>query len=157
MFDIVIIAVGKIKEKFYRDGFNEYIKRLSPYARIKIEELKSEPFKNETEKNKSKEAEGERILNCLANYQDVTVFVLDEHGQELTSIDLASTLSRNQNSKLVFVLGGTVGLSNKILRNSKITKLSLSQMTLPHELARVVLAEQLYRGICISRGKDYHY
>jgi len=157
MLDIVIIAIGKIKEDFYHQAFQEYLKRLSPYTRIKIEELKAESFKDIADKVKSKEIEGEKILKILNNYPEAEVFILDERGTEFISIDLAARLKKNQTKKIVFVVGGTLGLSLAILNNQRFHRLSLSKMTLPHELARVVLAEQLYRSICINRGKDYHY
>jgi 23S rRNA (pseudouridine1915-N3)-methyltransferase len=157
MFDILIIAIGKIKEKFYRDAFEEYLKRLSPYARIKVEELKAEPFKNDSDRQKSKQAEGERLLKFLATQKEAAVFVLDERGQEFVSTDFAKSLSKQQNKKLIFVVGGTVGLSEAVLSHKDFQFISLSKMTLPHELARVVLVEQLYRAVCLNRGKTYHY
>lgn len=157
MFDILIIAIGKVKEKFYRDAFDEYLKRLSPYARIKVEELKAEPFKNESDKLKSKQAEGERLLKLLAAQKEAAVFILDERGREFISTDFAKSLSKQQNKKLVFVIGGTLGLSDEVLNRPDFQFLSLSKMTLPHELARVVLAEQLYRAVCINKDKSYHY
>lgn len=157
MLDVIIIAIGRIKESFYRDAFNEYLKRLSPYARIKVEELKAEPFKSDSDKLKSKIAEGERIAGLLKNYPEAEVFILDERGEHSASLDWASKLKKHQAQKMIFVIGGTVGLSDKILLNKKHHRLSLSKLTLPHELARVVLAEQLYRAVCLGRGKDYHY
>jgi 23S rRNA (pseudouridine1915-N3)-methyltransferase len=157
MLNIVIVAVGKIKESFYRDAFNEYLKRLSPYARIKVEELKAEPFKSDGDKPKCKELEAERILKLLDNYAESEIFILDERGEEFTSVELSAVFKKHQSRKIVFVVGGTLGLAEEILKNKKYHFLSLSKMTLPHELVRVVLGEQIYRVVCISLGKDYHY
>lgn len=157
MLNIVIIAVGKVKENFYRSAFEEYLKRLSPYARIKVEEVKAEPFKSEGDKPKSKALETAKILSYLDNYAESEIFILDERGENQTSIELSTTLKKHQSKKIVFVVGGTLGLAPEILNNKKYHFLSLSKMTLPHELARVVLIEQLYRAVCISLGKDYHY
>jgi len=157
MLNIVIIAMGKIREGFYRDAFNEYLKRLSPYARVKVEELKTEPFKNEGDKAKSRTAEAAKILNLLNNYAESEIFILDERGEQPDSLILAVTLKKYQSRKIVFVVGGALGLAEEILSDKKYHFLSLSKMTLPHELARVVLAEQLYRSVCLNRGKDYHY
>ncbi len=157
MLNIVIIAVGKLKENFYREAFNEYLKRLSPYARIKVEELKAEPFKVESDKLKSKAAEAERILKLLDVYAESEIFILDERGEESTSVELSAVFKKHQSRKIVFVVGGTLGLAEEILKNKKYHFLALSKMTLPHELVRVVLGEQIYRAVCISLGKEYHY
>jgi len=156
MLDIVLISVGKMKEGYYCEASNEYLKRLSTYAKIKIEELPAEAFRSESDKKKSKKAEGDRLQSVLKKYSEAEIFILDENGLELTSHKFANKLSEGERKKLVFVIGGTLGLSDDILEKHE-NKLSLSKMTLPHELVKVVLLEQMYRGACINSGKQYHY
>lgn len=154
MLSLTIIALGKLKEKHYQAAVAEYLKRLAPYAKIKVEELKVEPF-TESNKAKAKEVEGGRLLAFLERYEPSQVVLLDERGQEFTSHGLADFLDKASGG-LVFVIGGTQGFSASVLEKYQ-HKLALSRLTLPHELARVVLAEQLYRAVTILKGKDYHY
>lgn len=153
MLNITILAIGKLKEKHYQAAAGEYLKRLDPYAKIKIEELKAEAFGG-SDKAKAKEAEGERLLNYLKKHPDSLWFVLDENGEELTSEDFALKLDK-LNRHIIFIIGGSLGLDKRILTVKD--KLSLSKMTLPHELVRVVLIEQLYRAVTIIKNKEYHY
>lgn len=155
MFSIIVLAVGKIKDKNYKNLAEEYLKRLSPYAKIKVEELPAESFNGEAEKIKAKKVEGERILKFLDKHESAEKFLLDEHGQELTSVDWARRLEKN-NNPMVIVIGGALGHSEEVLDKIK-NKLSLSKMTFPHEMARVILLEQIYRAATIIRGKEYHY
>lgn len=155
MFDITILAVGKIKERFFQEAFNEYLQRLTPYARIKIQELDPEPFKRNSDKQKAKKNEAERIARYLNKHPDAKVVILDENGRQLNSDDFSNFLNK-QTQPIIFVVGGTLGFTSE-LKNTLKDKLSLSPLTFPHELARVVLAEQLYRAITIIKGKDYHY
>ncbi len=153
MLNITILAVGKIKEKFWREAGDEYIKRLRPYAKLEIKELKPEPFSSST-KEKSKEKEGERILEFLDKQKEAMIFLLDETGEENDSFSFARKLDQQQ-GKIIFVIGGALGLTSEIKKRYK--KISLSQMTFPHEMARVILLEQLYRASTILNNKDYHY
>jgi len=145
-----------MKDKNYSAAAQEYLKRLLPYAKIKIEELPAESFKSESDKLKAKKVEGERLTAVLKKYLDAEIFILDENGTELTSQKFSEKLKAGERKKLVFVIGGTLGLSPEILKGNN-TKLALSQMTMPHELAKVMLLEQIYRGVCINSGKQYHY
>lgn len=153
MFNITILAVGKIKEKYFQEAIGEYLKRLKPYAKITIEELKAEPFKNENEKIKSKKIEGERILNFLEKHSDSEVFILDERGKKFSSMEFANHLL---SQPIIFVIGGALGIDEGVIKKCK-NKISLSNMTFPHEMARLFLIEQLYRAITIVKGKEYHY
>lgn len=155
MLDIIIIAVGKMKDKNYAAAAAEYVKRLSPYARLKIEELKAEPFTTEADKLKAKNKEQEKLLSLLNNYPQSTVWLLNERGEEFTSTALAKEC-QEISGQLVLVIGGTLGFGEKLL-GGNYRKFALSRLTLPHELARVVLLEQLYRAVCIIKGKSYHY
>jgi 23S rRNA (pseudouridine1915-N3)-methyltransferase len=155
MLDITLVAVGKIKETFWQDAFNEYVKRLKPYARLKLVELLSEPFIKGTQR-KSKEIEGRRILDFLEKNrraETAAVYLLAERGQTFDSPALAAWLLKK--SPLVLILGGALGFSEELY--GRYPQISLSSLTFPHELARVVLAEQLYRAATIINGKEYHY
>lgn len=155
MFNITILAVGKIKEKYFQEAMGEYLKRLRPYAKISIEELRAEPFKNESEKIKSKKIEGERIFNFLEKYTDSEIVILDERGKKYSSPEFADYLSKI-NRRIIFVIGGALGIDEIISKKYK-NKIALSDMTFPHEMARVFLTEQLYRAAAIIKGKEYHY
>jgi 23S rRNA (pseudouridine1915-N3)-methyltransferase len=156
MLDIVIIAVDKVRAKYFYDASAEYLKRLSPYAKIKIEEIAPEAFRNEGDKNKAKKKEGERILKVINKYQGAEIICLTEKGKQMDSIKFSKWLDAKSNNKIVLVIAGALGFDEAVL-NQATGELSLSALTFPHELARVVLFEQLYRAVCIAKGKEYHY
>jgi len=155
MLDITILAIGKIKEEYFKKACGEYLKRLSPYARISVEEIPYESFRHDGEKNKVKQKEGERIKKFLEKKGECEIFILDEHGKEYTSEQFAQTIEKTS-KPIVFVIGGSLGMSEEVLSLSH-KKITLSSFTFPHELVRVVLFEQLYRAITIINGKTYHY
>jgi 23S rRNA (pseudouridine1915-N3)-methyltransferase len=155
MFNIVVLAVGKIKEKHWRTAADEYLKRLKPFARIAVEEVLSEPFRREADKEKAKQKESERLLKIVAKYSDSEIILLDERGREFSSPEFSEFFGREAR-RVVFVIGGALGFDQSFSKRS-FTKISLSKMTLPHELARVVLLEQIYRAATIVTGKSYHY
>lgn len=157
MLDITILAVGKIKKEYFQTGCDEYLKRLSPYARIEMQEVQSEPFQSDSDadRTKSKQKEGERILSFLKRFPDSLVFLMHEEGQNPTSIELSQKIC-GLNKHVIFVIGGALGFSEEVL-NYKAEKISLSMMTFPHEMARMILLEQIYRAITIDKDKSYHY
>jgi 23S rRNA (pseudouridine1915-N3)-methyltransferase len=155
MLNIIILTIGKIKESYFQEMFAEYFKRLKPYARIQLEELKAESFKSEVDKEKTKNLEGEKIDKFLQKHPEAEIVFLTENGKEYSSVEFAKFLD-NHNRQLIFVVCGTLGPSKDILAKYK-NKLSLSQMTFPHEMARVMLIEQIYRGVTIAKNKSYHY
>ncbi|MBU1146202.1 23S rRNA (pseudouridine(1915)-N(3))-methyltransferase RlmH [Patescibacteria group bacterium] len=155
MFNVVILAVGKIKEKHWRTAVEEYSVRLKPFARVVVEEIAAEPFRREADKEKAKQKEGERLLVALSKYSDSEIIILDERGREFTSVEFADFFSREAR-RVIFVIGGALGFGDNFSKRT-FTKISLSKMTLPHELARVVLLEQIYRASTIVSGKSYHY
>ena len=151
--NIIIITIGKVKESYIKDGIFEYMKRLGPYVKIKEIELKAESFSVST-KLKAKNIEGEKILKVLEKYDKDKVFLLDENEKEYNSVEFSKLVeSKNE---LVFVIAGSLGWSDE-LKSSSYKKISLSKMTMPHEMARLVLMEQIYRGITIINGKEYHH
>lgn len=152
MLDISLLAIGKIKDKSYANLIAEYSKRIKPYARLKIVELESISF-SEKLHDKAKDFEGEKIENYLSKQKEAVVYLLAERGESFDSIELAYWLEKK--SPLVLVVGGALGFSDYLYK--KYPCLSLSKLTLPHEMARVVLLEQIYRAATILQQKNYHY
>lgn len=156
---ITIVCVGKIKEKFYRDALDEYIKRLSRYCKVEIAEVSDEKTleeASEKEENLVKEKEGERILSKIK--EDSYVIALAIEGKKLSSTELADkieSLTINGKSHITFVIGGSLGLAKTVLDKSDML-LSFSDMTFPHQLMRVILAEQIYRSYRIINNEPYH-
>jgi len=156
---ITIIAVGKIKEKYIKQGIKEFKKRLSNYTKLNIIEIPDEKApENLSEKEMEivKDTEGENILKKLDNYS--YVIALDKDGDQLSSIDFANKIKKltvQGNSSFTFIIGGSLGLSDEVLKKSNL-KLSFSKMTFPHQLFRLILLEQVYRTFRINRGEPYH-
>ncbi len=156
---ITIISVGKLKEKYLKQGIQEYLKRLSAYANVNIVEVvdeKAPENMSEAEVLAVKQKEGERILRAIT--ADTYVITLEIEGKMLTSEELAAKmdqLATYGKSKIAFVIGGSIGISEKVRKRSDFA-LSFSKMTFPHQLMRLVLVEQVYRGFRILRGEPYH-
>lgn len=153
MIDVILVAYGKIKQENLRALELEYLKRLKPYARIKVEELKAESF-SKSNQTAAKKIEGERLTNYLNDCRGANIFLLAEKGEELDSIEFSKKIN-SSSSTLVLVIGGALGFSPEIFKAYQ--KLSLSKLTFPHEFARVLLLEQLYRATTIDNQKAYHY
>lgn len=157
--NISIIAVGKLKEKYLKQGIAEYTKRLSAYAKIEIIELADEKAPeqlSEGEMLQIKQKEGDRILAKLT--PDTYVIALAIEGVSWSSEQLAKELDKLATygkSKIAFVIGGSLGLSDEVLKRAD-AKLSFSKMTFPHQLMRLILVEQVYRSFRINRGEPYH-
>lgn len=155
--NIDIIAVGKIKEKFFRDAVEEYSKRLSAFVKLSITEIPDEKIPdNASEKvmQKIKETEGRKILSKLKDGSVVTMCI---EGKEHSSEELAAFLEKTSNtaSRITFIIGGSLGLSDEVKARSDL-RMSFGRITLPHQLMRVVLAEQIYRGYKIINNQNYH-
>ncbi|OCA82207.1 23S rRNA (pseudouridine(1915)-N(3))-methyltransferase RlmH [Bacillus sp. FJAT-27225] len=157
--NISIVTVGKLKEKYLKQGIEEYIKRLSAYSKIEVIEVPDEKAPEEmslAEMEQVKKKEGERILAKIG--QDPYVIALAIEGKMQSSEELASTLDNlalHGKSKIAFVIGGSLGLSGEVLSRAN-EKLSFSKMTFPHQLMRLILVEQIYRAFRINRGEPYH-
>jgi len=154
MLKITILAIGQIKNRNLLNLSIDYLKRLRPYIKLEIIELTSESFSKNT-KNLAKQKEGERIISFLSKRVNARVFLLAENGIQFNSCEFADFLNK-VNEEIVFVIGGTLGFSEKVL-NKYQNRISLSKMTFPHELARIILLEQIYRAITIINNKEYHY
>ncbi len=155
MLKIKIICLGKFKEKAYFELEKEYLKRLSPFAKVKVVELPEVPYKSPDQIDKAKQKEAEQIVKQLP--EGSIVILLEEKGQERDSVDFAKFLERigGIGQEIVFVLGSGVGLDPSLKQYSNYT-ISLSQLTFPHNLARIVLEEQIYRACTIIVKKEYH-
>ncbi|MBU5211437.1 MULTISPECIES: 23S rRNA (pseudouridine(1915)-N(3))-methyltransferase RlmH [Heyndrickxia] len=157
--NISIITVGKLKEKYLKQGIDEYLKRLTAYAKVEIIEVpdeKAPEILSETEMEQVKDKEGERILAKI--HPDTHVIALAIQGKMKTSEELADTIDKlgtYGKSKIAFVIGGSLGLSKAVMDRSN-ESLSFSKMTFPHQLMRLVLVEQVYRAFRINRGEPYH-
>ena len=157
--NITIVTIGKLKEKYLIQGINEYLKRLTAYAKVEIVELADEKAPenlSETEMEQVKQKEGERILAKLSN--DTHVIALAIEGKMKSSEQLAAdidNLATYGKSKIAFVIGGSLGLSKDVMKRANDT-LSISKMTFPHQLMRLILVEQVYRAFRIIRGEPYH-
>lgn len=156
---IKIIAVGKLKEKYLKMAIGEYLKRLTPYARVDISEITDEPAPQNAspaEENQVREKEGERIARQI---KDGTYLIaLDIKGKMFSSEELAAhlaELSLTGKSDITFLIGGSIGLAPALLSRADL-RLSFSPMTFPHQLMRVILLEQLYRCFKINAGEPYH-
>lgn len=156
---ISIVSVGKLKEKYLKQGIQEYLKRLSAYAKVDIIEVadeKAPESMSEAEMLEVKRKEGERILSQIAS--DTYVITLEINGKMLSSEQLAAKLDELATygkSKIAFVIGGSLGISDEVQKRSDLA-LSFSKMTFPHQLMRLILLEQVYRGFRINRGEPYH-
>ena len=156
---IIIICVGKIKEKLYRDAIAEYSKRLSRYCKLEIVELEDEKTPdNSSDKvnNDIMKKEGERISAHIPD--DSYVISLAIEGKKLDSVSLSkkiNSLGIEGKSKIVFIIGGSLGIDTNIKKQSNML-LSFSDMTFPHQLMRVILFEQIYRSYRIINNEPYH-
>ena len=156
---ITCVTVGKIKEKYLTEAIREYEKRLSRYCKVDIMELvdeKTPEGAGEALERKIKEKEGERLLARIREGDFVIALAIE--GKMLSSEELAAKMERlgvDGISHIVFVIGGSLGLSPDVLRRADFA-LSFSRMTFPHQLMRVILLEQIYRSFRINSGEPYH-
>ena len=157
--NISIVTVGKLKEKYLKMGIDEYLKRLTAYAKVEVIEVADEKAPeelSELEMIQVKQKEGERILGKIS--QDTYVIALAINGKMQSSEELADTLDKLATygkSKIAFIIGGSLGLSEEVLKRSN-EQLSFSKMTFPHQLMKLILIEQIYRAFRINRGEPYH-
>jgi len=157
--NINVLSIGKIKEPFISLGIKEFLKRLKPYAGISVIEVPDEKAPeslSQKEEEQVKAREGERILCHIKPGQ--VIIALDIAGKMVTSEELAKKIAQwglEGKSDLVFIIGGSLGLSRQVLDRADIC-LSFGKMTFPHQLMRLILLEQIYRAFKIIRGEPYH-
>lgn len=156
---ITILTVGKIKERYLADGIAEYVRRLSRYCKLEIVQVTDEKTvegASRREEELVKEKEGKRLTKYLR--EDAHVIALAIDAKQYSSEEFAAKihgLGLGGTSHIVFVIGGSLGLSNEVLGMVD-EKISFSKMTFPHQLMRLILLEQVYRGYRIIHGEPYH-
>lgn len=156
---ITVLTVGKIKEKYLRDGIAEYAKRLGRYCKLEVIEVADEKTPDrasQAEELQIKNIEGERLRKYIKDGDYVIALAID--GKMLDSVELSEKIEKlgvQGESSLVFVIGGSLGLADEVLQRADF-KLSFSKMTFPHQLMRMILLEQLYRAYRIMHGEPYH-
>ncbi|HJN84802.1 MAG TPA: 23S rRNA (pseudouridine(1915)-N(3))-methyltransferase RlmH [Patescibacteria group bacterium] len=157
MFHVTLLTIGKQKSGPYADLVSDYLKRLSPYAKVHRRELPEIRFHSVADRNKVLDQEMALIRDAVRD--DGVMIVLDADGKQFDSAHFAAKLkdlSEQETRPLVFVVGGPLGLHDELKAKCDLS-LSLSPMTMPHELAMVVLSEQIYRAMTILTNKTYHY
>ena len=156
---ITVLCVGKIKESYLKEAIDEYSKRLSRYCDldiIEVDDEKTSEKASEKEEEMVRTKEGERILKNIPD--DAYVVALAIGGREYSSVEFAENINRlmvDGESHIVFVIGGSIGLSAEVLEKAD-GRVSFSRMTFPHQLMRVILLEQVYRSFRIIKGEPYH-
>ena len=149
---ISIVAVGKIKEKSLQNLIDEYSKRISGYTKISIVEVADEP----NDRSDVLQIEGQRILKQIKD--DAYVVLLDLQGKEVDSVSfskLIQDINTYRSSHIVFVIGGSLGVSEEVRKRADY-RLKISEMTFPHNLARLIILEQIYRAYKIANNESYH-
>ncbi len=155
IYKITLIVLGKYKEKAYVELEKEYLKRLSAFGTVKVLELTEEPYRKNADIDRIKQKEAENIKKHLP--KGAIVVILEEKGSLRDSNDFAKNMDRltSLGQEIVFVLGSGLGLHSSLKDVTNYT-FSLSKLTFPHNLARILLLEQLYRAAMINSGKEYH-
>ena len=158
MSQITVITVGTLKEKYLTEAVGEYVKRLSQYARVEQISIKEERICNEDDDSeiaRALDAEGDKILSAVP--KGAALIALCVEGKKMDSTALASLIGRynDEGGKIALVIGSSHGLADKVKRAAS-TRLSVSDLTFPHQLMRVILLEALYRSFTILAGKKYH-
>jgi 23S rRNA (pseudouridine1915-N3)-methyltransferase len=149
-----ILAVGKLKEKYWKDALEEYVKRIRKYAAMAIAEVADEPDEGCRNAGRQQELEGERLLKQIKGF----CVLLDLEGKSVTSEEIAAMIQNCASageSELTFVIGGSRGVSQAVKARAD-RMVSLGSVTFPHQLMRVILAEQLYRAMSILNNTGYH-
>ena len=158
MLNIKLVVVGKLKEKFHKEEVNEYLKRLSKYAKINLIEVEEEKIKDNSSLKENEQIllkEGNNVLKQIK--ENEFVFLLDLHGKEISSEEFASKIDQlmSNYSTITFVIGGSLGVSEELRKRSNF-KLKLSPMTFTHQMTRIIILEQIYRSFKINNNEVYH-
>jgi len=158
MLHINLIVLGKLKEKYWVEAQQEYLKRLSAFCKLQITELKEEGFSKKDDPEAIKEKEAEKILKILP--KENFVIVLDSTGEQFSSENFSKKITEleqaNTQNNLTFIIGGPLGLHKKILDLANL-KISFGKMTFTHQMIRIFLLEQIYRGFMIKENRKYHW
>jgi len=158
MLHINLIVLGKLKEKYWVEAQQEYLKRLSAFCKIQITELREEGFSEKDNSETTKEKEAEKILKILP--KENFIIVLDSTGTQFSSENFSKKITEleqaNIQNNITFIIGGPLGLHKKILDLADL-KLSFSKMTFTHQMVKIFLLEQIYRGFMIKENRKYHW
>ncbi len=155
MISVNLICVGKIKEKYIKNGIDEFLKRMNLYAKVKVIELKEDG--NDSNRNQSLEKESGEIIKAMEKNKGYNI-LLDIGGKNLSSEDMSKEIERltvTGTSTINFIIGGSYGVSEEVRKSSQM-RLSFSKMTFPHQLMRLILMEQIYRWFSIFNNSKYH-
>ena len=158
MLSIEIICVGKLKENYLKEAVNEYSKRLSKYCKLTLTELPDEKIPEKSNPSIEQEIKNKECSNILKHIKkDSYIIALDLGGKNLTSEQFSDKLQAlsMETSHITFIIGGSLGLTPDLLSKCNL-KLCFSAMTFPHQLIRVFLLEQIFRGFKIANGESYH-
>ncbi|CCY24168.1 ribosomal RNA large subunit methyltransferase H [Brachyspira sp. CAG:484] len=153
---IKIIAPGRIKEKFLKDGIDEFLKRLTPYAAVEVTEITPVEIKDVHLIERALDEEGEKILSLIKPQS--YVITMEISGKQFSSEEFArkiEDLTNEGQSEIIFVIGSSCGISKKVSARANL-KMSMSKMTFLHQFARLILIEQIYRAFKIIKGETYH-
>ena len=159
--NVMVLCVGKLKEKYWVDAVGEYTKRLSRFCKLTITEVSEKRLPDKAGSSEEQaviKAESHNLINKFPNSASAYLIALDVTGKQITSPELAgkiSDLGLAGKSDIVFIIGGSLGLSEELLNKADL-KLSFSKMTFPHQLMRPVLLEQIYRAFKINANEPYH-
>ncbi len=159
MQKVTLICVGKLKDSFFKDASREYLKRLQPYCKLDIIEIPQQNISdnpNESEIKTALDKEGEQIIKKIPPRSTITAMCIE--GQMYSSEELADCMSKAAmagDGSITFIIGGSCGLSESVKSKANI-KMSVSKMTFPHRLFRIMLLEQIYRACKINAGEKYH-
>ncbi len=152
-----VLCMGKTHEPFIREGIEKYRRYLKPYAELEFQELREEKIRDLKEAPLVRQREAMKIEKALPS--SAFTVALDERGREFTSLEFAEFLSGQLEAgtrEMVFIIGGAMGLDESVVAKAR-AALALSRWTFTHEMARLVLLEQLYRSFTIIKGRPYHY
>ena len=158
MLNINIVCIGKIKENYLKDAINEYSKRLNKYCKLNILELPDEKIPDKLNPSIAEEIKNKETNNILNHLKkDSYIICLDLSGKEITSEEFSKTIENlsMETSSITFIIGGSLGFSSEIYKKVN-QKICFSKMTFPHQLIRVFLLEQIYRGFKILSNETYH-
>ncbi len=156
MYRFSIVCVGSLKEEYWKKAVAEYAKRLSPTARVSVLEVAEVAFSKSADGDRVKQKEGEKLLAKIPAHS--YVIALDPRGKKLTSEQFAADVGviGMRGTHIIFIIGGPLGLSEEVKEKAD-QVITLSALTFTHQLARIVLFEQIYRAMAILHGKTYHY
>jgi 23S rRNA (pseudouridine1915-N3)-methyltransferase len=159
MQKITLLVTGKLKESYWREAESEYLKRLGAFVKFEIVELKEESFTEKDKPETIKEKEAKKIIEQLEKNKPDYLIALTHPGKQFSSKELSeffNNVTIQQCNNITFVIGGPLGLDQSILKKANLT-LSLSPLTFTHQMARIILEEQIYRTFMIKENRKYHY